>query len=124
MTIKIAINGFGRIGRNILRAVYESQQDNQFEIVAINDLGDADTNAHLLQYDSAHGRFDQSVSVDGQDLIVGNTRANVFSERDPTKLPWGQLGVDVVFECTGTEEMLNNGINSLKPKGHLVILSN
>ena len=101
MTIKIAINGFGRIGRNILRAVYESEQDNQFEIVAINDLGDANTNAHLLQYDSAHGQFGQSVSVDGQDLIVGKTRANVFAERDPTKLPWGEMGVDVVFECTG-----------------------
>ncbi|MBO67085.1 MAG: type I glyceraldehyde-3-phosphate dehydrogenase [Acidiferrobacteraceae bacterium] len=101
MTIKIAINGFGRIGRNILRAIYESQQDNQFEIVAINDLGDANTNAHLLQYDSAHGRFSQSVSVDDQHLIVGKTRAKVLAERDPTKLPWGQMNVDVVFECTG-----------------------
>ncbi len=100
MTIKVAINGYGRIGRNILRAVYESDRDD-IQIVAINDLGDANTNAHLTQYDTAHGRFPGTVEVDGDDMIVNGDRIKVFSERDPAKLPWGKLGVDVVHECTG-----------------------
>ena len=101
MAIKIAINGFGRIGRNIARALFESGQNGEFDIVAINDLGDAATNAHLLQYDTAHGRFPHEVSVDGNDLMVKGDRIRVFAERDPAKLPWGELGIDVVFECTG-----------------------
>lgn len=101
MAIKIAINGFGRIGRNIARALFESGQNGEFDIVAINDLGDAATNAHLLQYDTAHGRFPFEVSVEGNDLIVKGDRVRVFAERDPAKLPWGELGIDVVFECTG-----------------------
>jgi glyceraldehyde 3-phosphate dehydrogenase len=101
MAIKIAINGFGRIGRNILRALFESGRNGEFDVVAINDLGDAETNAHLLQYDTAHGRFPFEVAVDGGDLIVKGDRVKVFAERDPAKLPWGQLGVDIVFECTG-----------------------
>jgi glyceraldehyde 3-phosphate dehydrogenase len=101
MAIKVAINGYGRIGRNIMRAVFESGRSDEFDIVAINDLGDADTNAHLTQYDTAHGKFPGSVSVDGGDLIVNGDRVRVFAERDPAKLPWSELGVDLVFECTG-----------------------
>jgi glyceraldehyde 3-phosphate dehydrogenase len=101
MAIKIAINGFGRIGRNIARALFESGRNGEFDIVAINDLGDAQTNAHLLQYDTAHGRFPHEVSVDGGDLVVKGDRIKVFAERDPAKLPWGQHQVDVVLECTG-----------------------
>ena len=101
MAIKVAINGFGRIGRNVFRAMFESGQQDQFEVVAVNDLGDAATIAHLLQYDTAHGRFGQDVSVDGDAFMVGNRRVKVLAERDPAKLPWGELGVDVVMECTG-----------------------
>jgi glyceraldehyde 3-phosphate dehydrogenase len=102
MTIKVAINGYGRIGRNILRSLYEAKKNGQdIQIVAINDLGDADTNAHLTQYDTAHGRFPGEVSVDGGDLIVNGDRIKVFAERDPSKLPWGEHGVDVVLESTG-----------------------
>src|SRR5688500_18358659 len=101
MAVKVAINGYGRIGRNILRALYESGRTNEIRIVAINDLGDAETNAHLTQYDTAHGRFPHEVSVDGGDLLVKGDRIKVFAERDPAKLPWGSLGVDVVLECTG-----------------------
>ena len=101
MSIKVAINGYGRIGRNILRALYESNRTHQIQVVAINDLGDAETNAHLTQYDTAHGKFPGTVSVDGGDLIVNGDRIKVCAERDPAKLPWGQLGVDVVLECTG-----------------------
>ena len=101
MAIKVAINGYGRIGRNVLRALYESGRTNEFQIVAINDLGDAETNAHLTQYDTAHGKFPGTVSVDGGDLIVNGDRIKVCAERDPSKLPWGDLGVDVVLECTG-----------------------
>ena len=101
MAIKVAINGYGRIGRNILRALYEAGRTNEIQIVAINDLGNAETNAHLTQYDTAHGKFPGTVSVDGGDLIVNGDRIKVCAERDPSKLPWGQLGVDVVLECTG-----------------------
>ena len=101
MAIKVAINGYGRIGRNILRALYESNRTNEIQVVAINDLGDAETNAHLTRYDTAHGRFPHEVSVDGGDLVVKGDRIKVFAERDPAKLPWGALGVDVVLECTG-----------------------
>ncbi len=101
MAIKIAINGFGRIGRNIARALFESGRNGEFDIVAINDLGDAETNAHLLQYDTAHGRFPFDVTVDAGDLIVKGDRIKVFAERDPAKLPWAALNVDVVLECTG-----------------------
>ena len=101
MTIKVAINGFGRIGRNVFRALYESGKQDQFEVVAVNDLGDASTNAHLLQYDTAHGRFSQSVTVEEDNFMVGETRVRVLAERDPSQLPWSELGVDVVLECTG-----------------------
>jgi glyceraldehyde 3-phosphate dehydrogenase len=101
MTIKVAINGYGRIGRNILRAVYESGRNDEFQIVAVNDLADAATNAHLTQYDTTHGKFPGTISVDGGDLIVNGDRIKVFAERDPGKLPWAELGVEVVHECTG-----------------------
>jgi glyceraldehyde 3-phosphate dehydrogenase len=101
MAIKVGINGYGRIGRNILRALYESGKQKDIQIVAINDLGDAKTNAHLTRYDTAHGKFKAEVAVDGDSLVVNGDRIKVLAERDPAKLPWGQLGVDVVFECTG-----------------------
>jgi glyceraldehyde 3-phosphate dehydrogenase len=101
MPIKVAINGYGRIGRNILRSLYESGRADDIKIVAVNDLGDAETNAHLTQYDTAHGRFPGEVSVDGGDLIVNGDRVKVFAERDPSKLPWGEHDVDVVLESTG-----------------------
>ncbi|MBT8093142.1 MAG: type I glyceraldehyde-3-phosphate dehydrogenase [Gammaproteobacteria bacterium] len=101
MAIKIGINGYGRIGRNIVRAIHELGRVSEFDVVALNDLGDANTNAHLTRYDTAHGKFDGKVEVDGNDIIVNGDRIKVFAERDPAKLPWGDLGVDVVFECTG-----------------------
>ncbi|MBZ4203021.1 MAG: type I glyceraldehyde-3-phosphate dehydrogenase [Methylovulum sp.] len=101
MSIKVAINGYGRIGRNIVRALYESGRTNEIQIVAINDLGDANTNAHLTQYDSVHGKFPFEVSVDGEYMVINGDRIKVFSERDPSKLPWGDLDIDVVHECTG-----------------------
>jgi len=101
MTVKVAINGYGRIGRNIMRALYESGRTDEITIVAINDLGDANSNAHLTQYDTAHGTFPGTVSVDDGDLVVNGDRIKVFAERDPSKLPWKELGVEVVMECTG-----------------------
>lgn len=101
MTIKVAINGYGRIGRNVLRALYESKQTNEIQIVAINDLGDANTNAHLTKYDTVHGRFNADVRVEGDYLIVNNDKIRVLAQRDPASLPWADLGVDVVYECTG-----------------------
>ncbi len=99
--IKVAINGFGRIGRMVLRAHYEAGKKHGLQFVAINDLGDAKTNAHLLQYDTAHGRFPSRVRVDGDSIAVGDDRIRVVAERDPAKLPWKALGVDMVLECTG-----------------------
>jgi glyceraldehyde 3-phosphate dehydrogenase len=101
MSIKLAINGYGRIGRNVLRALYESGRNGELQIVAINDLGDAHSNAHLTRYDTAHGRFNGDVSVDGDDLVVNGDRIRVLAERNPAALPWGELDVDVVLECTG-----------------------
>jgi glyceraldehyde 3-phosphate dehydrogenase len=101
MTVKVAINGYGRIGRNIMRALYESGRTDEISIVAINDLGDANSNAHLTQYDTAHGTFPGTVSVDNGDLVINGDRIKVFAERDPSQLPWAELGVEVVMECTG-----------------------
>jgi glyceraldehyde 3-phosphate dehydrogenase len=101
MAIKVGINGYGRIGRNTLRALYEAKRTGEIQIVAVNDLGNANTNAHLTRYDTAHGKFDGTITVDGDSMVVNGDRIRVLSERDPSKLPWGQLGVDVVFECTG-----------------------
>jgi glyceraldehyde 3-phosphate dehydrogenase len=101
MTIKVGINGYGRIGRNVLRALYEAGRTGEIQIVAINDLGDAATNAHLTRYDTAHGKFPGTVSVDGDSMVVNGDRIKVLAQRDPSKLPWGELGVDTVLECTG-----------------------
>jgi glyceraldehyde 3-phosphate dehydrogenase len=101
MPHKIAINGYGRIGRNILRALYESNRTGEIQIVAINDLGDAKTNAHLTKYDTVHGKFSFDVEVDGDYMVINGDRIRVFAERDPAKLPWAELGIEVVHECTG-----------------------
>src|SRR6201997_5521614 len=101
MTIRVAINGYGRIGRNTLRAFYENGKKHDIQIVAINDLGDAKTNAHLTQYDTAHGKFPGEVKVDGDSLVVNGDRIRVLANRNPAELPWGELGVYVVLECTG-----------------------
>jgi glyceraldehyde 3-phosphate dehydrogenase len=101
MTIRVAINGYGRIGRMILRAHYESGKRHDLAIVAINDLGDAATNAHLTKYDTAHGRFPGTVEVEGENLVVNGDRIRVCAQKDPSQLPWKELGVDVVLECTG-----------------------
>ena len=98
---KIAINGFGRIGRNVLRALYEYNKSDQIQVVAINDLGEAAINAHLLKYDTVHGEFGQDVSVEGDFLVVNNDKIKVLAERNPAALPWQELGVDLVLECTG-----------------------
>src|SRR5471030_1622540 len=101
MTIKVAINGYGRIGRNILRAHYESGKKHDIQIVAINDLGNAETNAHLTRYDTAHGKFSGIVTVEGDAMVVNGDKIRVLAQRNPAELPWGALGVDVVLECTG-----------------------
>src|SRR5829696_4815807 len=100
MTVRVAINGFGRIGRNILRAIAESGRQD-IEVVALNDLGPVETNAHLLRFDSVHGRFPGTVTIDGDSLSLGNGKIKVSAERDPSKLPWKELGVDIALECTG-----------------------
>ena len=101
MAIKVGINGYGRIGRNIMRALYESKRTKEIQIVAINDLGDTNTNAHLTQYDTAHGKFPGSITIENDNMIVNGDKVRVLSERDPSKLPWGELGIDVVHESTG-----------------------
>ena len=101
MAIKVGINGYGRIGRNILRALYESKRTNEIQVIAINDLGDTNTNAHLTQYDTAHGKFPGTITVENDDMVINGDKVRVLSERDPSKLPWGKLGVDVVIESTG-----------------------
>jgi len=122
MTIQVAINGYGRIGRNILRAKYESNYDD-IRIVAINDLGDAASNAHLTRYDTAHGRFPGHVEVADDALMVEGERIAVFAERDPGKLPWGDLGVDVVHECTGFFASKDKASAHLKAGAKKVIVS-
>jgi glyceraldehyde 3-phosphate dehydrogenase (phosphorylating) len=101
MAITVGINGYGRIGRNVLRALYEGKLKEEIKIVAINDLGDANTNVHLTRFDTVHGRFPGDVHVDGDSMVVNGDRIRVVAQRDPTKLPWGELGVDFVLECTG-----------------------
>jgi len=98
---KIAINGFGRIGRNVLRALYEYEKNGDIQVVAINDLGEAKINAHLLKYDTVHGEFQKDVTVDGESIVIGDDKINVYAERNPAALPWKELGVDLVLECTG-----------------------
>lgn len=101
MAIRVAINGYGRIGRNILRAHYEYRRHKDIQIVAINDLGDVNINAHLTRYDTTHGKFPETVDISGNDLVINGDKIRVVSERDPRKLPWKEMDIDVVFECTG-----------------------
>jgi glyceraldehyde 3-phosphate dehydrogenase (phosphorylating) len=101
MAINVGINGYGRIGRNVLRALYEGKLRDEIKIIAINDLGDANTNAHLTRFDTVHGRFPGEVHVDGDSMVVNGDRIRVVAQRDPSKLPWGELGIDFVLECTG-----------------------
>jgi len=123
MPVKVAINGYGRIGRNILRALYEGKRTNEIQIVAVNDLGDAKTNAHLTKYDTAHGPFPLPVGVDGDSLVVGKDRIKVCAERDPSKLPWGQLGAEIVLECTGLFTTKEKAGMHLKAGAKKVIIS-
>jgi glyceraldehyde 3-phosphate dehydrogenase len=127
MTIKVAINGYGRIGRNILRAHYEAGKPHDIEIVAINDLGSPETNAHLTRYDTAHGKFPFKVAVDGDAMTIdtgkGIDRIKVFANRDPAALPWGSLGVDVVLECTGYFATKEKASAHIKGGAQKVIIS-
>ena len=123
MTIKVAINGYGRIGRNILRAHYEDGRKHDLAIVAINDLGSPETNAHLTRYDTAHGRFPKRVDVEGDAMIVDGDRIRVFAQRDPAQLPWGSLGVDVVLECTGLFTTKEKASAHLRGGARKVIIS-
>ncbi|MEJ0003227.1 MAG: glyceraldehyde 3-phosphate dehydrogenase NAD-binding domain-containing protein [Pararobbsia sp.] len=120
MAIRVAINGYGRIGRNTLRAFYEEGKKHDIEIVAINDLGNAHTNAHLTQYDTVHGKFPGTITVDGDYMIVNGDRIRVLANRNPAELPWGELGVDVVLECTGfftTKEKARRAHQGRREKG-------
>src|SRR3954463_5648933 len=101
MTVRVAINGYGRIGRNILRAHYEDGKKHDLQVVAINDLGPPETNAHLTRYDTVHGKFPGKVEVEGDHMVVNGDRIRVVAQRDPAQLPWKDLNVDVVLECTG-----------------------
>jgi len=123
MTIRVAINGYGRIGRNILRAHYEGGKTNDIVIVAINDLGDAKSNAHLTRYDTAHGRFPGTVEVDGEFMVVNGDKIRVFAQRNPAEIPWGELNVDVVLECTGFFTTKEKASAHLKGGAKKVIIS-
>ena len=123
MTIRVAINGYGRIGRNILRAHYEDGKKHDIEIVAINDLGDPKTNAHLTQYDTAHGRFPGKIEVEGEFMVVNGDKIRVLANRDPSALPWGDLNVDVVLECTGFFTSKEKASAHLKGGAKKVIIS-
>jgi glyceraldehyde 3-phosphate dehydrogenase len=121
--IKVAINGFGRIGRMVLRAHYEGGKKHDLQFVAVNDLGDPQTNAHLLKYDTAHGPFPSKVRVDGDSIVVDNDRIKVVAERDPAKLPWKSLGVDIVLECTGLFTSKAKALAHLQAGARKVIIS-
>lgn len=123
MAIRLAINGYGRIGRNILRALYESSHHNNMKIVAINDLGDVNTNVHLTRYDSVHGKFNGEIQIEDNYMVVNGDKIKVFAERDPSQLPWGELGVDVVLECTGFFDSREKASAHLKGGAKKVIIS-
>jgi glyceraldehyde 3-phosphate dehydrogenase len=123
MMIKVAINGYGRIGRNILRAHYETGRKHPLAIVAINDLGSPETNAHLTRHDTAHGKFPGKVDVDGDAMVVNGDRIKVFAQRNPAELPWNALGVDVVLECTGLFTTKEKASAHLKGGAKKVIIS-
>ena len=123
MTIRIAINGYGRIGRNILRAHYEKKLHPEIQIVAINDLGDVNTNAYLTSHDTTHGKFPGQISVSGSDMIVNGDKIRVVAERDPKKLPWKELNIDIVFECTGLFTSKEKAAMHLEAGAKKVIIS-
>jgi len=123
MTIKVAINGYGRIGRNVLRAFYEGGKKQDIQIVAINDLGNAQSNAHLTRYDTAHGKFPGTVEVEGDNMIVNGDKIRVFAQRNPAEIPWAELGVDVVLECTGFFTTKEKASAHLKGGAKKVIIS-
>ena len=123
MTIKVAINGYGRIGRNVLRAFYEGGKKQDIQIVAINDLGNAESNAHLTRYDTAHGKFNGTVAVEGDNMIVNGDTIRVFAQRNPAEIPWGELKVDVVLECTGFFTTKEKASAHLKGGAKKVIIS-
>src|SRR5438309_11438762 len=123
MTIKVAINGYGRIGRNVLRAHYEGGKSHDLAIVALNDLGSPETNAHLTRYDTVHGKFPGKVEVDGDALVVNGDRIKVLAMRSPAELPWTALGVDVVLECTGLFTTKDKASVHLKGGAKQVIIS-
>ena len=123
MTIKVAINGYGRIGRNVLRAFYEGGKKQDIQIVAINDLGNAEHNAHLTRYDTTHGKFPGTVVVEGDTMIVNGDKIRVFAQRNPAEIPWGELGVDVVLECTGFFTTKEKASAHLKGGAKKVIIS-
>ena len=123
MTLKVAINGYGRIGRNVLRAHYEGGKKHDLAIVAINDLGSPETNAHLTRYDTVHGKFPGTVEVDGDAIVVNGDRIRVLAQRSPAELPWGTLGVDAVLECTGLFTTKEKASGHLKGGAKKVIIS-
>ena len=123
MAVKVGINGYGRIGRCIVRALHEQGRTGEIDIVAINDLGDAETNAHLTRYDSVHGKFSGSVEIDGDSIVVNGDRMKVLAERDPSALPWNDLGVDVVLECTGLFRTKEKASAHLEAGAKKVIIS-
>jgi len=123
MTVKVGINGYGRIGRNILRAVYEGGRTKDIRIVAVNDLGPPETNAHLTRHDTVHGKFPGTVAVEGDTMVVNGDRIKVLANRDPAKLPWGELGVDIVLECTGFFAKKDKAALHLKGGAKRVIVS-
>jgi glyceraldehyde 3-phosphate dehydrogenase len=123
MTVRVAINGYGRIGRNILRSHYEGNKKHDLAIVAINDLGPVETNAHLTRYDTTHGKFPGKVEVDGDHMVVNGDRIKVLAQRDPSQLPWGALGVDVVLESTGFFTSKEKAAAHLKGGAKKVIIS-
>jgi len=123
MTIRVAINGYGRIGRNILRAFYEANKKHPIQIVAVNDLGDIQVNAHLTRFDSTHGKFPAEVKVEGNNLVINGDTIRFLAERDPAKLPWGELDVDIVLECTGLFTSREKASAHLKAGAKKVIIS-
>ncbi len=123
MTIRLAINGYGRIGRNILRALYESKHHDNMKIVAINDLGDVNTNAHLTRYDSVHGKFSKEIHTEKNEMIVNGDKIKVYAERNPENLPWKSLDIDIVLECTGFFDNREKASAHLKAGAKKVIIS-
>ena len=123
MAIRVAINGFGRIGRNVLRALYENNYRDRIQVVAINDLGDAAINAHLFQYDSVHGHFGGEVSHDDDSITINGDHIAISAIRNPAELPWKELNVDVVYECTGLFTRRDKAAAHLEAGAGKVIIS-